>query len=659
MLGRFRCPSFWVPAAIALTGLAITFVALHGEWGQRDRDLSARFEAAAHNRADAIHRELEADLTVVRMLAGLVSTDGKVDPTTFRGLSEAAIASRSAPIRALQWVEAVPYAELPIYEDRVGFEVAERTEADDLVPVQPRSIYYPITHVTPLAGNEPALGYDLGSDTELWETFGTARNTGELQVSGRLRLVQDTDDQFAFLAVQAVYDPRAPLRTPEDRRAALLGFTIGSYHAGDLIGDALSAFAADEAEVLLIDPHAPPGEEALATFPATATWVTETTGMTASEGGNEHVHVVTVGGSEWAVVVRRTAAFGAPVTLGMWLTLGAGIALTLVVAALVRGTLVRARQIASVVVERTSELSAERDRYQGIFENAIVGIYTTGFDHRIRTINSAGLQLLGRSLDEVTGMKPIDLVAPDHRQRIAAWRVARDAGQPVDPRIEVPILRGQTGEFRWISVHMHSIFTADGVFAGGQAVFHDIDDEIERRNRLEERAATDGLTGLPNRREFDLFLDEHAASRRYGPPVSLLMIDLDHFKLLNDDYGHQAGDAALQAVAAALIALVRSQDLVARYGGEEFTVVLPRTGLVDAALFAERCRAAIEAIPCTWEAATLQVTASIGVATFDPRRHASPGELLRDADGAVYAAKRAGRNMVRVANDLAPERRAA
>ena len=160
-----------------------------------------------------------------------------------------------------------------------------------------------------------------------------------------------------------------------------------------------------------------------------------------------------------------------------------------------------------------------------------------------------------------------------------------------------------------------------------------------RTGQLERLAATDHLTMIANRRSFTASLErELARSVRSGEPVSLVMLDLDDFKLVNDVHGHPAGDEALRNVAAALSIACRDLDTLARYGGEEFTVILPDCDEQGCLAIAERLRAAVAAAP-----GARPLTASAGVATFPA--HAADGEqLLEAADAALLQAKRAGRN---------------
>ncbi len=165
---------------------------------------------------------------------------------------------------------------------------------------------------------------------------------------------------------------------------------------------------------------------------------------------------------------------------------------------------------------------------------------------------------------------------------------------------------------------------------------------------VQRQAVTDELTGLSNVRSLHAGLDrEIERGRRFNSPVGLVMVDIDDFKMVNDEYGHQQGDEVLTAVAGVLRELSRDIDLPARYGGEELAVVLPQTDAEGAAQVAERMREAIEAcrIPSLDGNQPLRVTASFGVAEI-PGSADDKAALIAAADAALYRAKRSGKNRV-------------
>lgn len=166
---------------------------------------------------------------------------------------------------------------------------------------------------------------------------------------------------------------------------------------------------------------------------------------------------------------------------------------------------------------------------------------------------------------------------------------------------------------------------------------------VRRHEQLSFFASRDPLTGLANRRSFEVDFDrEFKLAERHETPLSLVILDVDHFKVFNDTYGHPAGDALLRGVGGAIAHAVRSTDFVARYGGEEFVIVLPHTDQVGAEAAAEKVLDAIRHLP---HVPGGRVTASIGTATFPDDAHTAQA-LLQAADQAMYGAKRAGRNQV-------------
>ena len=196
--------------------------------------------------------------------------------------------------------------------------------------------------------------------------------------------------------------------------------------------------------------------------------------------------------------------------------------------------------------------------------------------------------------------------------------------------------------------------------AAQQQVEHYLAEMEALNRRLEELSVRDPLTGLYNRRYFqDRLTHEIQRARRHGRPLSLLIADIDHFKEINDTYGHQAGDEVLRSIALLLVNQTRATDITARYGGEEFVAVLPETDAHGALRVAEKLRESVAVTPLyhlergvlgesprTDETSSIGCTISIGVASFDAKRMADAGELVRAADEALYAAKQAGRNRV-------------
>ncbi|MEX2131420.1 MAG: GGDEF domain-containing protein [Pseudohongiellaceae bacterium] len=174
---------------------------------------------------------------------------------------------------------------------------------------------------------------------------------------------------------------------------------------------------------------------------------------------------------------------------------------------------------------------------------------------------------------------------------------------------------------------------------------------IKLREEVRELSAlvrTDELTGLFNFRFFNQAVElEMERTRRSGQPTVLIMMDLDHFKVVNDAYGHEVGNHALTYVAKIITNTIRRLDIPCRYGGEEFALILPDTDLSPGVLFANRLRLIMESARIEIQGVDIKLTASLGVAVFQKGDELSPREFIDKVDGFLYEAKQAGRNRVR------------
>ena len=218
----------------------------------------------------------------------------------------------------------------------------------------------------------------------------------------------------------------------------------------------------------------------------------------------------------------------------------------------------------------------------------------------------------------------------------------------IDGAIEAEAFFPNMGESgRWLHLTAAALRDSTGKVIGAIETLLDITEERKAQAELERLASRDGLTGVANRRHFDETLAaEWKRARREARGLTLLMIDVDHFKRYNDTYGHPAGDLALKQVAGALeLEMHRPGDLVARYGGEEFAVIMPTTGNGGADIVAGRILARIRtvAIPHSGGEGGL-LTLSIGIAALTPDGQSNPEALVAAADAALYQAKHSGRN---------------
>lgn len=280
---------------------------------------------------------------------------------------------------------------------------------------------------------------------------------------------------------------------------------------------------------------------------------------------------------------------------------------------------------------------------------------------RITYVSPAVTKVLGWRPEQIEGRRLAELCHPDDAAGIDAVMQHLSGVPEADYRARA---HHADGGCVWVEARARLTPAPDAACEAPMLVINlrsitarkAIEDELDiARRRLEELAEKDGLTGLANRRRFDEALElEFRRAEREARPLSLLLIDIDNFKALNDTHGHPAGDRVLRRLAGLMAGFAqRAGDVAARYGGEEFALLLPHTGSIQAEATAEQLRAAVAA-PGTLTPDVMPITISIGVATTENSRlSALPEGLVQLADEALYAAKHAGKNCVRSAHDPA------
>jgi diguanylate cyclase (GGDEF)-like protein/PAS domain S-box-containing protein len=287
----------------------------------------------------------------------------------------------------------------------------------------------------------------------------------------------------------------------------------------------------------------------------------------------------------------------------------------------------------------TVSLEQARRRFQQAFHSAPTGMALVRLDDsRIVDANQSLADMLGRSLPSLIGAGIREITHPDDLRAAATQRARLELGIADTYLLEQRYLRSD-GEFVWARTRV-SVTEDEGV---ALAITHieDVTDQRMAAERLTHAATHDGLTELPNRAALVERLDELLGRAGVGQ-VSVLFIDLDNFKMVNDSLGHGVGDELLRRIAARLRHVMRDTDCLARFGGDEFVVFVD--GGVDPAIVAERLRRAVLA-PVMIEEHELVVTASIGFA-INSSSDLTADELLRDADAAMYRAKAAGRDRI-------------
>lgn len=299
--------------------------------------------------------------------------------------------------------------------------------------------------------------------------------------------------------------------------------------------------------------------------------------------------------------------------------------------------------------ERYGELlQTDPQRYAQMVRNiSSCGIYLIGDDGLIASWNRGAAQLTGYSESEVVG-QPYDKLFPASTSKDGL------PGRTLNYARENRYCREEQRRKRRGHTDFHALCAIDvlrntkGELSGYVEVFHDISEQKQREELLLQRATRDALTGIANRGYFtEVASNEIARARRFAEPLSVIMLDIDHFKKINDSYGHETGDRAIIAVAQTCSQAMRKIDLVGRLGGEEFAILLPRADKEPALEIAQRLRMKLsEQRVIASDGSEISFTVSGGVAALRPLTR-DLHELLRNADNALYQAKREGRNQIR------------
>ena len=625
--------------------------------------------------ADALMDRLQENERLLRGTAALMAANGHTTRSQWRNyLYSAQLDELPTGTQSIGYAPIVPQAGLA---DVVAGVHADGVTDFEVYPPGERAQYAPILYIEPTSGrNARALGFDLLSDPARRAALEAARDSGQPRLTEGIDLIREVEAQApqrGALLYAPVFPAGVPSATAAERRESLSGVVYVSLRLGDLMrgvsggvsGDlVLTLFeGASGATGTLLSGSAPEAErrndhrkpmieaEQQIEFGG-RTWTLRAAtrpGFEATHAGRYGTRVLVLGGlATWlmAWLAFRLARERRDARRQASLAGQAGSA----VAAGLRESLARAEQSAA-----TASL-----RYARLLDHAPFGVITFDANGMITGINRAGQRMLWYAEPELVGRMPYASLHDADEVAAHARELSGEIGETVEPGLPALVAKARLGVADgrdWtylrkggsrLPVHLSVTALADGSTEGGfLAIAHDLTERRRVDEYIRHLAQHDALTGLPNRTELNARTEAVLTdARRHGHRVALLLLDLDHFKHINETLGHPVGDDVLRTIADRIRGAVRPRDVVARMGGDEFAVVLG--GLrhdSEAELTAAKILARVsEELQIAGQ--SLRVTPSLGMAVY-PDDGDTLTNLMKSADSAMYAAKQDGRAQLR------------
>jgi diguanylate cyclase (GGDEF)-like protein/PAS domain S-box-containing protein len=612
--------------------------------------VAATLVAVANVRDDARRQQsLLAGRATGQLQVGLATIEGRMRQLAI-GLQElprvgrAGFDRNAAPlldepgVAGLVYIARVRAGERRAFERRAGFRILTGAPPN-VAPAPPLPEYYPVTYALVLPVNlrqagRVLFGFDVAVEPARAPTMMASRDAGAPRATAPGPIATSVN-HIAVSLLAPVYRAGRPIATVAQRRAAVIGWADAVY--------------ADQGISLALRPG----------LPKSVGLSVDVDGQPLLRGPRTIPHAVrrrfAALGRTWTIVLGRPRTkSGLVVTtalVGALLTALLGL-ISLLASRRERYAL---RMVATRLAERDAaeaSRAAIEHRLAAVFEQTPIGMALAELDGRVMRVNHALTELTGKPAAELEGRRVQELLHPGDTD------VARDAVEG----LRDGALRAWSGECRVLHAGGHAVWAAVGVVpvrdaAGAPehllASVQDVTDRRRYEERLRYLADHDPLTGLLNRRGFEQLLERQVAeAHRYGSEGALIVIDLDHFKLVNDSLGHHSGDELISRVAVALRERLRDTDRLARLGGDEFAILVPRGGEEEATRVAEAVLDVVRAERIeTSSGGARPITASVGVALLGDDE-VTADELMINADVAMYEAKEAGRNRFAIHREL-------
>jgi diguanylate cyclase (GGDEF)-like protein/PAS domain S-box-containing protein len=629
-----------------------------------------QFNADVADTRDAIHTRIQAYADVLQGVRALFDTRGVLVRDEFRryvqsiGLSE-----RYPGIQVIHYSQRITAQQRPAFEAKVRADTSVDPRGYPGFAINPpgeRPEYVVVQFVEPMAGNEAALGLDLGGDAVRLAALKRTRDSGQLTASGAIALALDPRKHPGFAVRLGLYRKDAPLTTLAQRREAFIGVVSASFVVIDLMRGALNDSLLKKIHVQIHDAgfldnpkglQAPRADnlmfdsERLINPAATARVADVSDGLSPQRSMLD----LDIGGRRWNLYFSaRTDSLSALEHGLPWMVLLGGLTISLLVSSLIRSlatTGQRSVELAERITVNLRESEAhlvEANRMtQQLIEALPIPIFFKDAHGYYLGVNQAWEAYFSTKREEFLGKTVLDLYPDD--PEVAHRLQAKDDELFAQPGTQTYESRITTRDGQHHdAIYYKATFTrADGIVAGLIGTIIDITERKRAEAKALRLAQYDELTGLPNRNMFHEHVGQALArAKRNAKQVAILFIDIDDFKKINDTLGHDAGDEVLMLIAERLRVCLRESDTVCRLGGDEFVVLVDEMRRPESlAELANKILAEISR-PIVLNPGEYHLSASIGVSTYPEDSFDMQG-LMKCADIAMYRAKEQGKNSYR------------
>jgi len=629
------------PVLTLIVCLFFTYIVFNKVKTEVDSKTQVYFDFRVRQAIDLINNRMQTYEQVLLGTSGLFKGSKSVERNEFKQYVEMLSLTKNYPgIQGVGFSQVVPLSIMKQHHVTVRHEGFHDYA---IWPEGERDIYTSIIYLEPFSDrNLRAFGYDMFSEPVRHEAMQKAIDTGQAQLSGKIKLVQETGekDQAGFLMYLPVYQNDANTSNLTERRKHIIGWVYSPFRMSDLMEGLFGEYAKD-LDISIFDGESM-SDETLMYDSNDA----HTTSLQLSK-----TIKVQVANHPWTIHIRPLPTINSRIDNNFHhLTLAIGAIFSVLLSLMIWFLAAGRERAVNIAKHMNSDLIDQRQRLTNIIEGTRAGTWEWNIQTGETYFNENWANIIGYKLSE---LEPISIetwlkfLHPDDAKLSADLLDKHFTGKLDYYECEA---RMQHKDGRWIWVLDRgkiTTWTADGKPLLMAGTHQDINERKQLELELIRQTQLDHLTGLSNRRHFMAQGDvELSRAIRYDTPLSVLMLDIDFFKEVNDTYGHQAGDTILQAIGKFCLNTTRKVDLAARLGGEEFAIILPATDAKGALLVAEKLREYIANMEVRMPPdLSINVTISIGVSTLD-NKDTNIDTLLNQADKALYKAKQTGRNKV-------------